>query len=334
MKRRHFIKGMALYTPGLVLPFMPGMERHFSKAQPEDPRQTACDTICEIDQATVTLRETNFANWKLPYLNQGQDNKCIPVDPNNFLAMLNRFAQSTSPAYNGMRVYFASGDLNDNNPSGLPASQVGKLIVIFVPTKANSNSALHPGGDDDPAQFWFLYNDVKNNVNINYNLPPEIAGRWINNYRNNLRGGTNGLNAHGRPGVTNFNDTGSIWYKMISIAGGMVGSAQDCGIIGYISGRLGPGATDPITSMTIAFGAYDTTEKPPFSQYYYYLLSQFDFYQEKSNTHFSFGSSSGGEFVRKRHPFGKDRKPLTDGTTDTGLPCPPADSCNGALYPD
>ncbi|HET6253338.1 MAG TPA: hypothetical protein VFE32_04665 [Puia sp.] len=244
--------------------------------------------------------------------------------------MLNQFAtatqsDSTDFLYNGLRMYFAAGDQNNGNPAGLPSEQVGKLTVIFVPTVANSASATKGGGQDDPYQYWWLFNGTPYNFPQMSSAPTDndTAYRWISNYRTNKANATNGLTAYGRApghsGKPQFQETNSLWYNRTSIFGGPVGDQADCGIMGYIQTRIAS-----ITSMTISFGAYGHKEIPPFTQYYYQLLAQFDI--KTADETLYFGSSTGAKFFEKKH-----MKPLTDGTTDTGLPCPPADPCNGSL---
>lgn len=328
MKRRDFIKGVSICTPGLALPLIAGAGRasaYLPKMRPERTWQNPCPTTAAIPNGQATKREMNFAKWKQPVLNgtcTGGDNPSIPVDPNNFLNLLKGFAANS--AYNGMRVYFAAGDQGNNNPAGLPANQVGKLTVIFVPTF--TNSSYPKGGDDDPTQFWWLYG-----TNTPYKFPTrnpnqpqnDIATRWISSYRVNKLGGKNGLRADGRKnsGNAQFDETTSLWYNMTSIKGGIVGGQQDCGIIGRITSELAS-----IQSMTISFGAYDSTEATSTFPSYQ-LLAQFDVQLPNSMTSY-LGSSTGELFLEHYH---LDRKKLTEDTTDTGLPCPPADSCNGGF---
>jgi hypothetical protein len=245
--------------------------------------------------------------------------------------MLQNFKNSAK-GYNGVRVYFAAGDMGNGNPAGLLSTQVGMLTVIFVPTTPNPNYLS--GGDDDLSQCWWLYNN-----NTPYNFPlrdpahPEndIAKRWVFNYRNNKANAPNGLRAKGQQatGDQHYGETNSVWYTMTSIGGGTVGGQPDCGIIGYLLSRMT--GSNPIDSMKIAFGAYDKTENVP---YYYQLLTQFDIHLTGSapNTYLRLGPSTLKQYMLKRRRQGK--APLTDGsnTTDTGLPCPPADSCPGSEF--
>jgi hypothetical protein len=231
-----------------------------------------------------------------------------------------------------MRVYFAVADQGVNSPTNLPPDQVGKLTVIFVPTIINSNYAK--GGDDDPSQCWWLYNKIQYNFPKRDPAHPENDGanRWISNYRAYKVGGPKGLRADGRKNSGNkkFEETNSIWYDMAYIKGQKLSDGTiDCGMIGYINDRLNS-TTDQIDSLNVRFGGYDMSENSD-SFPYYQLLVQFDFYKQGTDKVFTFGSSNGEEFFRKK---GLDIKKfrLAGGTTDTGLPCPPADSCNGTGF--
>jgi hypothetical protein len=318
MKRRDFIKGVAVYTPGLALPLVAGAGRHLSGIGTGVP---PCDTTAEVDSTVAGFRETNFTKWKKTYLDgtcSGGENSIIPVVPQSFLDMLKIFVKTTKPnstsfLYNGMRTYFAVGDLDSNNPAGIPSTEMGKLTVLFVPTKENPLSATKCGGDDDFSQCWLLNKKIPNGQY--HFLDPSIPKRWIANYRAQK---LPTLNAHG-PSTGQFKDTKSLWYSWLSIAGGEPSGHKDCGIYGYVRDRI-----KSITSMNIAFGAYDGSEKPPFKQYYYQLLAQFDFTINEKTV--SFGSSDGSVFFNKYK-----LKRLSGSTTDTGLPCPPADSCNGSI---
>lgn len=334
MKRRYFLKGVALATPGLALPLMAGITRHFSNRIAEGDWQTQCDTVCEVDPKLALKRETNFLNWKaVPVLNTtagGSENLDIPVSPANFLNLLNTFVNSTAPRYNGVRMYFAACDQLVGSPPQLPASQVGKLTVIFVPTIYDANFGCI-GGVDDFTQCWWLYDTIA------FKFPPpdpahpenDTVKRWIYNYRNNKRDNALGLSVAGQKYLKNdyFEDTASIWYRMESIGGSAAAqqncqvTSQDCGIVGYLRDRI-----TSIDTMKIAFGAYDSSEKTATFPYYQ-MLAQFDFHQTGTpmNKYFILGSSSGELFCKRK-------KMLYNGTTDTGLPCPPAPPCNGSGF--
>ncbi len=333
MKRRHFIKGMAISTSSLALPAVVGAARYLPLTGVGKNLQTPCDTTCEVDQTTALRREQNFGRWKVPILNgtcTGGENLFITISVANFLFVLSGFAASTSPKYNGVRVYFSAGDQDGGNPAGLPSDQVKKLCVLFVPTTYDPNfpDIGCTGGNDDWSQCWWLYDSTK------YKFPKpdptqpakNTAERWIYNYRNNKRGGRNGLSSKGQiaTGNSSFEDTCCVWYNMGSIGGSTAADPhcppvkKDCGIIGYVNDRLS--TLDPM--MNIAFGAYDKTEDST-NFHYYQIMSQFDFFDKTSkDKSFILGSSNGALFCKR---VGID----FTGTTDTGLPCPPAPPCSG-----
>jgi hypothetical protein len=320
MKRRHFVKGMGVYLPVFALPLSGGLSQFFSKTGVE-PAPPACKPSCYVDQTLAKKREANFLSWKKPWLDGtcsgSNENIFFPVKPANFVSMLNDFAVSgqsgnAGPAYNGMRMYFASPDQGSGSPADMPPDQAGKLTVLFVPTKMNKAYG-DIGGDDDLNQCRWLYDQKA------YAIPGDVAKRWVFNYRGNKRCGMNGLDAHGPAQSFLFADTNSIWYKMATLAGTTVGT-PDCGMITYIQNGINDGS---ITGMQIAFGAYDTTESGIFPVYQ--LLAQFDLLSG-SKIHY-LGSATTLSLTRRRHRTGEL---LFDGTADTGLPCPPATPCNGS----
>ena len=292
---------------------------------------TPCKSSCEVDPKNAQDRIDIFTNLKKkvldPFAPDKNENDHIPVSLTQFLALLTRFADPTRK-YTGMRMYFASYQ-KDGAPAGIPDTQDGKLILIFVPTMPGYDI----GGYDDLSECWVIYdtNLIHLPTRIQGGNPAsDLAYRWIRNYRDNRRRVANGLNDNGIAvtGNNNFVDTNCLWYQMPVIAGGLVGGRVDCGMIQYIKDRMAVGVPNPIDGMQISFGAYTGADSIDGQPPYYQLTALFRLHQATSKTFLSLGSVSGGDKEGIRH----HKHHLFDTDADTGLPCPPADPCSGSEF--
>ena len=291
---------------------------------------------CSIDDQTAQTRINLYLNYKKPMLDKliGYKNEitCIEYSPKIFLELLKRVADPvnptmpTTPLYDGVRVYFATYCWDPNDCDGNacipedPASPTGdcrdNLTLIFVPT---SN-----GGQDDISNCMIIKTH-KSQEEI-YVLPnpasspkgKDVVSRWINNYQYGKRISL-ATEARFRTGNLGFEETKSLWYSLYVI--------QD--LITYINCLLGD--TPVLTSIELKPSAYISPETGLDSSKYqpYQLTLIFAFIlgnplvEGGPTKILYFGSKSKKEGLESGG----------GGSSDTGIPCPPATQCNGSNLP-
>ncbi|HXB06604.1 MAG TPA: hypothetical protein VNW04_05805 [Puia sp.] len=262
-------------------------------------------SVCELDACLAQQRKALFAGFKVFALNDMHPNRSevcnIKVDINAFLALLKKF--SANAKYNGVRIYFATCLDTVGSPS-VPGGQEGHLSLIMAPTTQHSSSDPL-GGDDDPHEYYHLFKACTKLTDL------KTKTNWLQHYSFNRRPN---LIDHVRA-ITRSQDsseTSCLWYPMAIIGG----DGTDKGMIGVIADALAD-TSNPVTGFTVEFGCFVKAEEIPDTYPYYQLTLLFEIHQKNDESK-----------MKKTTFLGSKRvKLLGLGDTDTGIPCPPSNTC-------
>ena len=271
-----------------------------------DPFPSQCMSQCILDETLAKNRKNLFIQHKrgdcqLP--NGDSEDTEIPIDVNKFLALLIQY--STSPkGYSGVRVYFAT--IPDDQGPGIPTGRAGHLTLIAAAT-LESSFGTTKYEFDDPGSYYHLFDQC-------YGLDATTANGWINHFQTDRRpdlidAGRIFTNTNG------FVETSSLWYPMSTIKGSVISpTVGDIGMIGALQCGLGY-TPNPITGMSAAYACFLQNENEPAKFPYFQLTVNFILHQKNDHglgrRHLVLGSTS--------------LRGLSD--ADTGLPCPPSNTC-------
>ncbi len=186
----------------------------------------------------------------------GSASTSIPLSLDKFVYLLGSFDPAV---YNGVRVYFVCYPDSPVANSPAPPNQQGQLGLLFVPTLAVPELAT---GVDDPTRFYHFYNDDLVPMDAPGSVPTaplDYVTTWIGHYRKDR---INLLEQDGKGTNPDFRETNSLWYSMLSIAGG----PKETGLLKFIAcGRAY--TPNPIIGLSAEFSAFLPTDGSKFPNY-------------------------------------------------------------------